>query len=160
MRSRGSDQGTESTLERSAPQRRPGMSITRSRIADETASLVRAAARPLPEIEDPAFADEFERYASARVVLLGEATHGTSEFYRARAAITRRLVERHGFGIVAVEADWPDAAQLDAFVRGHDAPPLPEPLFSRFPTWMWRNAEIGAFLAWLRAHNAALPMQD
>src|SRR3954451_4257693 len=157
MRSRGSDQGTESTLERSAPQRRPGMSITRSRIVDEAASLVRAAARPLPEIEDPAFADEFERYAAARVVLLGEATHGTSEFYRARAAITRRLIERHGFGIVAVEADWPDAARIDRWVR-HRGTARPEegPAFTRFPTWMWRNAEVRDFVGWLRAHNAAL----
>src|SRR5436305_9764288 len=118
--------------------------------------LIADAAEPLPDIEDPAFGALFDRFADARVVLLGEASHGTSEFYRARAAITRRLIERHGFNIVAVEADWPDAAQLDAAVRGREAPPLPEPLFSRFPTWMWRNAEVRDFLAWLRGHNAAL----
>src|SRR5947209_4974730 len=133
------------------------MSITRSRIADETASLVRAAARPLPEIEDPAFADEFDRYASARVVLLGEATHGTSEFYRARAAITRRLIERHGFGIVAIEADWPDAASLDRYVRDRPAPAHAEPPFRRFPTWMWRNTDVEAFVETLRTWNLQQP---
>jgi hypothetical protein len=67
-----------------------------------------AHAVPLPTLDDPeAFGARFDRFAEARVVLLGEATHGTSEFYRARAAITRRLIERHGFTVVAVEADWP-----------------------------------------------------
>src|SRR3546814_18486829 len=69
---------------------------------------------PQPAEEFGAF---FDRYGDARVVLLGEATHGTSEFYLARAAITRRLVERHGFNVVAVEADWPDAARIDDYVR-------------------------------------------
>jgi hypothetical protein len=78
------------------------------------AGAIAAAAEPLPEIDDPAFAEAFDRFADARVVLLGEASHGTSEFYRARAAITRRLIERHGFNIVAVEADWPDAATSTA----------------------------------------------
>ena len=84
-------------------------------------ALLRRHAEPLPDPDEAGpvgpFAGAFERFAGARVVLLGEATHGTSEFYRARAAITRRLIERHGFGIVAVEADWPDAAQVDAYVR-------------------------------------------
>ena len=85
------------------------------------AELLRTAAEPLPEFDDPAFGPLFDRFADARVVLLGEATHGTSEFYRARAAITRRLIEQHGFTIVAVEADWPDAAAIDRYVR-HEAP--------------------------------------
>src|SRR5690242_4612617 len=68
--------------------------------------LIRSAAEPLPPIEDAAFGAFFDRFGDARVVLLGEASHGTSEFYRARAAITKRLVERFGFNIVAVEADW------------------------------------------------------
>ena len=68
-------------------------------------SLLRQHAEPLPALDGPRFADAFERFADARVVLIGEASHGTSEFYRARAAITRRLIERHGFSIVAVEAD-------------------------------------------------------
>ena len=84
--------------------------------------LVREAAEPLPDIADEAFGAMFDRFADAKVVLLGEATHGTSEFYRARAAITRRLIEHHGFTIVAVEADWPDAARIDAYVRHRPVP--------------------------------------
>ncbi len=125
---------------------------------DEPASdiprLIRAAAEPLPDPDDPAFAAHFDRFASARVVLLGEASHGTSEFYRARAAITRRLVEEHGFRIVALEADWPDAASLDRYVRQRPAPPHAEPPFRRFPTWMWRNSEVEALVTWLRDWNA------
>jgi protein-L-isoaspartate(D-aspartate) O-methyltransferase len=117
------------------------------------AQLVRAAAEPLPEIEDPAFARCFDRFADAQVVLLGEASHGTSEFYRARAAITRRLVEEHGFTIVAVEADWPDAATIDRYVRHRAKREGEEPAFERFPTWMWRNEEVDAFIRWLRRHN-------
>jgi len=125
---------------------------------------VRAAAEPLPAFDDPAFGALFDRFARARVVLLGEASHGTSEFYRARDAITRRLVAAHGFNIVAVEADWPDAATVDRYAR-HRAPrdgtghARPEPAFRRFPTWMWRNAEVEAFIEWLRGHNEALPPQ-
>ncbi|HYS45642.1 MAG TPA: protein-L-isoaspartate(D-aspartate) O-methyltransferase, partial [Rhizomicrobium sp.] len=111
------------------------------------------AAEPLPAFEDPNFGKLFDRFGNKRVVLLGEASHGTSEFYRARAAITRRLVAEHGFTIVAVEADWPDAAAIDRHVRGRapraDAPPP----FQRFPTWMWMNRDVGAFTGWLRRHN-------
>lgn len=121
--------------------------------APPPADLLRAVAEPLPDLDDPAFGRLFDRFAHARVVLLGEATHGTSEFYRARAAITRRLIERHGFTIVAVEADWPDAAAIDRYVR-HKAPsPAARPAFRRFPTWMWRNVEVHDFIDWLRAHN-------
>jgi protein-L-isoaspartate(D-aspartate) O-methyltransferase len=121
------------------------------------AAIIRNAAEPLPDIDDPAFGALFDRYADARVVLLGEASHGTSEFYRARAAITRRLIERHGFTIVAVEADWPDAAAIDRHVRHKPARGDTEPAFQRFPTWMWRNTDIDAFVGWLRTHNAGLP---
>jgi erythromycin esterase-like protein len=115
--------------------------------------LIASAAEPLPELDDPDFAHAFDRFGEAQVVLLGEASHGTSEFYRARAAITRRLIERHGFNLVAVEADWPDAAAIDRIVRGKPAPAEAEPPFRRFPTWMWRNAEFAAFVEWLRSHN-------
>ena len=114
---------------------------------------IRAAAEPLPQIGDPAFADAFDRFGDARVVLLGEASHGTCEFYRARAAITRRLIERHGFTIVAVEADWPDAASIDRFVRHRPRREAEEAAFRRFPTWMWRNCEVDDFVRWLRGHN-------
>ncbi len=118
--------------------------------------LIREAAEPLPEPDDPAFGRRFDRYGDRRVVLLGEASHGTSEFYRARAAITRRLIEAHGFTIVAVEADWPDAAAVDRHVRLRPAPPASEPPFLRFPTWMWRNTDVAAFVAWLRSRNEGI----
>src|SRR3954452_16768676 len=78
------------------------------------ARQIAEAAQPLPEIDDPAFGREFDRFGEAKVILLGEASHGTSEFYRARAAITRWLIEQRGFSVVALEADWPDARVLDA----------------------------------------------
>src|SRR5436853_5452134 len=102
------------------------------------------------------FADPFDRFGGAKLVLLGEATHGTAEFYRARAAITRRLIEKHGFCIVAVEADWPDAARIDREVRLRPASRAGKPPFRRFPTWMWRNTDVQAFLRWLRDHNEAV----
>jgi len=117
------------------------------------AARLRAAAELLPPIDDPGFAAAFDRFGEARVVLLGEASHGTSEFYRARAAITRRLIEGHGFNIVAVEADWPDAANVDRFVRHRPRREGEEAAFRRFPTWMWRNQEVEAFIRWLRRHN-------
>lgn len=125
--------------------------------ADETADAIRHACEPLPAPEKAeAFGAMFDRFGDARVVLLGEATHGSSEFYRARAAITRQLIERHGFNIVAVEADWPDAARIDRHVRHGAAGIYDEEAFARFPTWMWRNEEVAAFAEWLRQHNASL----
>jgi protein-L-isoaspartate(D-aspartate) O-methyltransferase len=115
--------------------------------------MIRAAAEPLADLDDPAFGPLFDRYAAARVVLLGEASHGTSEFYRARAAISKRLIERHGFNIVAVEADWPDAAAVDRYVRHRPRRDGEEAPFQRFPTWMWRNTDVDAFTGWLRRHN-------
>ena len=96
----------------------------------------------------------------ARFCLLGEATHGTHEFYRERAEITRRLIKEKGFTAVAVEADWPDAFRVNRYVRGlgndRDAN---EALggFKRFPTWMWRNTVVVDFVEWLREYNASLP---
>src|SRR6056297_2751291 len=115
--------------------------------------MVADAAEPLPDIDDSAFGPFFDRYADRRVVLLGEASHGTSDFYRARAAITRHLVEAHGFTIVAVEADWPDAAAVNRYVTHQAGRDFEEPAFSRFPTWMWRNTVIEGLADWLRAHN-------
>jgi erythromycin esterase-like protein len=115
--------------------------------------LIRKSAEPLPDFDDPAFGAMFDRFADARVVLLGEASHGTSEFYRARAAISKRLIERHGFTIVAVEADWPDAATLDRYVRHREPREGEEQAFERFPMWMWRNTDVDAFIRWLRGHN-------
>jgi protein-L-isoaspartate(D-aspartate) O-methyltransferase len=118
--------------------------------------MIREAAEPLPPFDDPAFGQMFDRFAARRLVLLGEASHGTSEFYRARAAITRRLIEEHGFTIIAVEADWPDAAAVDRYVRHRPHRAGTEPPFQRFPTWMWRNTDVAAFLDWMRGHNEGI----
>jgi erythromycin esterase-like protein len=121
--------------------------------AEALPRLIGSAAEPLPDVDDRTFGEFFDLYADARVVLRGEASHGTSEFYRARAAISRRLIERHGFNIVAVEGDWPDAATLDRYVR-HRQPREGEfRAFERFPTWMWRNMEVDAFIRWMRDRN-------
>ena len=114
---------------------------------------IAAAAIPLPDIADPGFARAFDRYAGRRIVMLGECSHGTHEFYAARAAITRHFVEHHGFTIVAVEGDWPDAAAYDRFIRGKPAREDAPPPFQRFPTWMWRNTVIPGLLRDLRALN-------
>ena len=117
--------------------------------------LIREAAEPLtgsPRDYDPLL----DLVGDARFVLLGEATHGTQEFYRERAQITKRLIREKGFNAVAVEADWPDAYRVNRFVRGegNDAEAV-DALggFKRFPQWMWRNADVLDFVGWLRAHN-------
>jgi erythromycin esterase-like protein len=97
----------------------------------------------------------------ARVVLLGEATHGTHEFYRERAFITRRLILEKGFAGVAVEADWPDTYRVNRYVRGTGADEdAVDALgdFGRFPTWMWRNADALDFVGWLHSHNETRPV--
>ncbi|WP_442754881.1 erythromycin esterase family protein [Methylocystis sp. JAN1] len=132
--------------------------LRRDEVRSAITRALASAAEPLPPPEKTEeFGRYFHRYGDARIVLLGEATHGTSEFYWARAAITRELVTRHGFDIVAVEADWPDAARIDHFVRHHAPKPVSGEAFTRFPTWMWRNVEVAAFLDWLRDHNAHRP---
>ena len=95
----------------------------------------------------------------ARFVLIGEASHGTHEFYRERAQITKRLIQEKGFAAVAVEADWPDAYRVNRYVQGEkeDAEAIQSLAgFKRFPTWMWRNADVLDFIGWLRSHNDAL----
>ena len=96
------------------------------------------------------------KMGNARCVLLGEASHGTHEFYRERAHITRRLIEEKGFNAVAIEADWPDAYRANCYVKGlGDSLSAVEALagFKRFPTWMCRNTDVVEFLGWLREHN-------
>ena len=98
---------------------------------------------------------------NASLCLLGEATHGTQEFYRERAEITKRLIKEKGFTAVAVEADWPDAFRVNRYVRGlSDDKDANEALggFKRFPTWMWRNTVVLDFVEWLREYNASLPL--
>ena len=121
----------------------------------ELAALVASEARPLTGA--PGDHDELlEMVGDAQVVLLGEASHGTHEFYRQRAVITKRLIEERGFTAVAVEADWPDAYRVNRYVKGANDDADSEAAlggFRRFPTWMWRNADVLDFVGWLRAHN-------
>jgi erythromycin esterase-like protein len=99
-----------------------------------------------------------ERIGDARFVLIGEASHGTHEFYRTRAQITQRLITEKGFAAVAAEADWPDAYRVNRFVQCSGEDEAAEALqdFRRFPAWMWRNADVLDFLWWLREHNDAM----
>ncbi len=120
---------------------------------------IAGAVRPIGSPDGAEVGALFDDVGDARLVLLGEATHGTSEFYRARAAITRRLIEAHGFDIVAVEADWPDATRIDRHVRGRPPGEDLAPAFTRFPTWMWRNQEVLNFVEWMRDWNAARPRE-
>ena len=127
--------------------------------APSLTEAVRSAARPLAGAATD-YDDLLDLVGDARFVLLGEASHGTREFYRERAAITQRLVREKGFTAVAVEADWPAAYRVNRYVRGagDDAGPV-EALadFERFPRWMWRNTVVRDVVGWLRGHNDALP---
>jgi erythromycin esterase-like protein len=119
----------------------------------------RAAALPLGGGDDE-FDDLLRRIGNARFVLLGEASHGTHEFYEARARITLRLVAERGFAAVAVEGDWPDAYRVNRFVRGlGDDGDVTAALegFQRFPTWMWRNTAVVEFVERLREWNRGRP---
>jgi len=122
-------------------------------------SAIRAGARPLTGGARD-YDELLELVGDARFVLLGEATHGTHEFYEERARITQRLIEEKGFHAVAVEADWPDAYRVNRYVRGQVAGADSDANanaalsgFTRFPNWMWRNTDVAAFVDWLRAHN-------
>lgn len=102
-----------------------------------------------------------ELIGDARFVLLGEATHGTHEFYRERAQITKRLILEKGFNAVAIEGDWPDAYRVNRYVRGLGIDPDANAAlaaFKRFPAWMWRNTDVLDFVDWLRAHNDAISL--
>jgi erythromycin esterase-like protein len=123
------------------------------------AQEIAAACEPFAAIETAALEQLLARVGDARIVLVGEATHGTSEFYRMRARISRKLIEKKGFRFVAIEGDWPDAARVDHYVRHLEFPPSEWTAFARFPTWIWRNNEVRAFVDWLRAHNAPLKVK-
>src|SRR5688572_28181455 len=124
-------------------------------VLDNTVEIIRDHISPLSG--DRADYDPLlEMIGDARLVLLGEATHGTHEFYRERAQITKRLIKEKGFRAVAVEADWPDAYRVNRFVTGENEDGDAEESlsgFKRFPTWMWRNADVLDFIGWLRGHN-------
>ncbi len=121
----------------------------------EGVSALRAAAHELTGDRrdyDPLL----ELIGEARIVLIGEASHGTHDFYRERARITERLIAERGFVAVAVEGDWPDAYRVNRYIRGGGGDRDAEEAlrgFARFPTWMWRNADVLDFVGWLRTHN-------
>lgn len=106
----------------------------------------------------------FDRIGDARIVMLGEASHGTHEYYTWRAHISKRLIEEKGFNFIAVEGDWPDCYRLNRFIKGYDTEHknvlnvLEE--FNRWPTWMWANWEIVALANWLQEHNIGLPANN
>src|SRR5437016_7302621 len=130
------------------------MTATKSSIAAALGEI-RSLARPLRTSAD--LEPLLQRIGDARFVLLGEASHGTAEYYRWRATITKRLVAEHGFRFVAVEGDWPDCFRLNRWVkdRADQDRSAREVLdsFERWPTWMWANEEVAAFADWLRDHN-------
>jgi len=115
--------------------------------------LISRSADTIPSIAESDLSPLLERIGSAKVVLLGEATHGSAEFYDMRARITQELVENHGFNIVAIEADWPDVVQVDRYVKGLAADVSLVRPFTRFPTWMWANTEFSRFVESLRSFN-------
>jgi len=133
---------------------RPGRASTERSRPGTVAKLIRETAAPIADIAQVDVSALLERIGDARIVLLGEATHGTSEFYRMRARITKELILRRGFNFVAVEADWPDAARINQYVRHAPVRQEQWKAFSRFPTWMWRNHEALDLVEWMRAWNA------
>jgi erythromycin esterase-like protein len=130
------------------------------RESGELARELRRIVRPLHGRWND-FDSLLERIADARFVLIGESTHGTHDFYRIRAELTKRLILERGFQAVAVEGDWPDAYRVNRWVRAISTDPdavdaLAD--FRRFPAWMWRNADVLDFVGWLRAHNEGIPV--
>jgi erythromycin esterase-like protein len=128
-------------------------------MSDQTLETIHGAARWFEAAPD-GFGALLDVIGDARLVLIGEATHGTHEFYRTRAELTKALILDRGFNIVAVEADWPDAYRANRWVR-HESDELDADGalgdFARFPRWMWRNRDVVEFLEWLRTYNASRP---
>ena len=127
---------------------------TLARSNAEIAQMVTEACSPFSSVEAADLGALMNRIGDARLVLIGEASHGTSEFYQMRDRITRELIDKKGFTFVAIEGDWPDVARIDHYVRHLEFPPSEWTAFARFPRWMWRNAEVRSFVDWLRARNA------
>jgi protein-L-isoaspartate(D-aspartate) O-methyltransferase len=117
------------------------------------AKAIAAACEPIIDLETTSIDTLLARIGDARVVMIGESTHGTSEFYRFRNRITRELIAKRGFSIVAIEGDWPDVAVIDRHVHGKATAAECSAAFNRFPVWMWRNRETAEFVDWLAARN-------
>ena len=126
------------------------------------ATSVSSVARPLHGWED--LDPLIERIDDARFVLLGEATHGTAEFYDWRRVISQRLIREKGFSFIAVEGDWPDCYRVNRYIKGYEnsGNDAHEVLhaFERWPTWMWANREVVALVEWLRRHNDSVRERD
>ena len=138
------------------PERKPFTRI----IPETLPQKIARACEPFETPETAHFDSLLKRIGDARVVLIGEATHGTSEFYRVRDQLTRRLIAEKDIKFVAIEGDWPDAARVDHYVRHLEYPPSEWTAFARFPEWMWRNTEVRAFVDWLREYNKAVRPND
>lgn len=135
--------------------------------------LIYASSEPFSDINTANLDDLLERIGDARVVLLGESSHGTLEFYEMRARITRELIKKKGFKIIAIEADWPDASRIDFYSRGADRDskrrpghsPFHGPMYNNspfavFPEWMWRNQSVLTFTHWLKDYNRSVHSVD
>jgi len=125
----------------------------------EVIGLVKQWAYPLKHKQD--LKTLFDRIGDARIVMLGEASHGTHEYYTWRTHISKRLIEEKGFNFIAVEGDWPDCYRLNRFVKGYDTGYKNAfdvlHTFNRWPTWMWANWEVVALADWMKKHNNGLP---
>lgn len=137
----------------------PRLRMSDPPVTTELLSAVREVSTPLRNLPD--LDPLLERVGDANYVLLGEASHGTHDFYTWRAALTRRLIEEHGFSFVAVEGDWPDCERINRYVKGnaglHATAASVVHEFARWPTWMWANREVVEFVHWLRHHNDSRP---
>lgn len=110
-------------------------------------------AEPFSDIESASIDPLINRIKDAKVVLMGEATHGTAEFYDMRARISKELIENHGFNIITAEADWPDAEHINYQIRKKGTKPVTAEPFTRFPTWMWENQQFMNFVEWMKDYN-------
>ncbi len=133
----------------SRTRRAKGIAATDAELED----IISDNCNPFTSVETADLEPLLDRIGQSSIVLIGEASHGTSEFYKMRNRITQELIVKKNFNFIAIEGDWPDAARIDHFVRHFETPPSEWTAFARFPTWMWRNTEVREFVDWLRIHN-------
>jgi protein-L-isoaspartate(D-aspartate) O-methyltransferase len=122
----------------------------------EIVRLIAQAAQPFDQINNASLDELLTRIGDMRIVLLGESTHGTSEFYQMRGRITQELISKKGFNNIAIEADWPDVEQLNRFIRHLPHGLIEKKAFKRFPSWMWKNEEFHSLVRWLRSYHSKL----
>jgi len=138
--------------------------VAAQQTTDSLPELIYDSSEPFAEINSANLDGLLNRIGDSRLVLLGEATHGTAEFYDMRARITRELIEKKGFNIIALEADWPDATSIDNFIRRPHTPgkqpgSTNKP-FTDFPSWMWKNHSVKEFVNWLKDYNRRFNSAD